>query len=264
MFHGIKFPHRSSTRPAETQALLPKGSGQAGASSSSNAHSELTGRGSPSASPGTMAPRGSPFLKRSDAMSPQAQANAQAAFPRQRVQFAADASIVEGNVKVGREAVEFGAKGKPVKMSAHRPPAPAPAPAQPPASPRQEPKRGGFGGLFRSHGPAAEKPVASTSTRPTKAAPAAVPPHLRTERTPGEKFSERLTRFMDHCPDKKLKDTLGEHLVQGQFERFKAAAMAAMNTAPDQKSFELLQLMISSINKMDGDYSDVRIRYRKS
>jgi hypothetical protein len=263
MFHGIKFPHRTSTKPAEGQPLLPKGSGQAGASSSSSAHSDLAARGSPSAAPGTMAPRGNPFLKRSDALSPQAQANAHAAFPRQRVQFAVDASIVEGNVKVGREAVEFGAKGKPVRMGAHRPPAPTPAAEQPQASPRQEPKHGGFGSLFRSHGPAAEKPAASTSTRPPEAAPA-VPPHLRTERTPGEKFSDRLTRFMDHCPDKKLKDTLGGHLVQGQFGRFKEAAVAAMNTAPDQKTFELLQLMVSSINKMDGDYSDVRIRYRKS
>jgi hypothetical protein len=264
---SIKLPHRTSTRPADQQPLLQKGSGQATGSSSGHAHAELAGRGSPGGAPGAMAPRGA-FLKRSDAMSSQAQASAQAAFPGQRLRFATDASVVEGGVKVGQAPVEFGAKGKPTRMSAHRPAAPAsapaPAPPQPQAAQHQEPTRGRFGGLFRSQPAPAEKPAASPPTRPAEAAPA-VPPHLRTERTTGQKFSERLSEFMDHCPDAKLRATLGQHAASGNIGQFTKLAAAAMNTAPDRRSFELLQLMLGYVHKMNAanDYSDIRIDIRK-
>ena len=89
MFNGIKLPHRTSTRPADQQPLLPKRQGHGTPAPSSHVHPELTGRGSPGGSAGAMAPRGNPFLKRSDALSPQAQANAHAAYQGPRVRFAA-------------------------------------------------------------------------------------------------------------------------------------------------------------------------------
>jgi hypothetical protein len=153
-------------------------------------------------------------------------------------------------------------------MSAHRPAAPAsapaPAPPQPQAAQHQEPTRGRFGGLFRSQPAPAEKPAASPPTRPAEAAPA-VPPHLRTERTTGQKFSERLSEFMDHCPDAKLRATLGQHAASGNIGQFTKLAAAAMNTAPDRRSFELLQLMLGYVHKMNAanDYSDIRIDIRK-
>src|ERR1044072_7878597 len=93
MFHGIKLPHRTSTRPADSQPLLPKGSGQAKGSPSSNAHHELSGRGSPGRGP--RAPRASPFLKPSDALSSQGQAHAYAAYQKPKVHFSAQAQVIE-------------------------------------------------------------------------------------------------------------------------------------------------------------------------
>jgi hypothetical protein len=264
MFNGIKLPHRTSTRPVDSQPLLPKGPGQAKGSPSPHAHPELPGRGLPGQSAGAMAPRGNTFLKRSDAMSSQAQAHAYAAYQKPQVHFAGQAQVIEDGQRPWNEPMNFGAKPRPQRISRPSTPpppmatAPAPAPT-PPASPaRPQGKHSFFGSLF--HRPGSGSPPKRTET----SAPTAPAPHLRTQLTPGEKFSQRLTQFMAHCPDQKLKATLGQHIAQGNIGEFKKVAMAAVHSAPDQKSFELLQLMISSINKMNGDYSDVRIRYRKS
>src|SRR5690348_14386445 len=59
MLNGIKFPHRTSTRPAEGQSST--GPGHARPGSSPQAHHDLAGRGSPGAGGGSMAPRGGLF-----------------------------------------------------------------------------------------------------------------------------------------------------------------------------------------------------------
>lgn len=252
MFNGINLS-RTSTKPADTQPLPPKGSDKAGGSSSTLAHPQLSGRNSPGAGPSTMAPRGSPLLKRSDALSPQAQANAQAAFPGRRVQFAADASIVQDGVKVGREPVEFGAKKPSAYVSAHHPsPSVAASPPEPPPpAPRQEPKRGLFANMFSS-----SHAGASSSAPPQTAAQAspADAPHVGTSRTPAEKFSGRLSSFMEHCPEGTLKRTLRSHLAQGNFQGFKNAVMKALteHQAPNQAAYEALALMNSALKKMSG------------
>lgn len=252
MFNGINLS-RTSTKPTDTQPLLPKGSDKAGSSSSSLAHPQLAGRHSPGAGPSTMAPRGSPFLKRSDALSSQAQANAQAAFPGRRVQFAADASVVQGGVKVGHEAVEFGAKTRPTRASAHHPsPSVAtPPPEAPPPTPRQEPKRGLFANMFGSSHASASS---SAPPRPATQASPANAPHVGTPPTPAEKFSGRLSSFMENCPEGTLKRTLRSYLAQGNFQGFKNAVMKALaeHQAPNQAAYEALALMNSSLKKMSG------------
>ena len=259
MFNGINLS-RTSTKPADTQPLLPQGGDKAGGSSSSLAHPQLSGRNAPGAGPSTMAPRGSPLLRRSDALSPQAQANAQAAFPGRRVQFAADASVVQGGVKVGHEAVDFGAKAPPAKAGSHRP-APsvaAPPPEPTPPLPRQEPKRGLFANMFGSPhaGPSSSAPPPPTA----QAGPAAAP-HVGTPRTPAEKFSGRLSSFMEHCPEGTLKRTLRSHLAQGNFQGFKNEVMKALveHQAPHQAAYEALALMNSSLKKM-SDFSGVPLQ----
>ncbi|MGM9487754.1 hypothetical protein [Ideonella sp. YS5] len=263
MFHGIKLPHRTSTRPADNQPLLPKGSGSASGSSSAHAHPELAGRGSPGAGPSAMAPRGSPFLKRSDALSPHAQANAQAAFPGQRLRFAADASIVQEGVKVGQAPVEFGAKPKPTKVGSPRlsPSVAAPPPEPPPSTQRQEPKRGLFGNIFSSsQATASHQAPSSAPPRPAQTNPASAA-HASTSRTPAEKFNERLTKFMSQCPEGTLKRTLRSYLAQGNFQGFRNEVIKSLSQhkAPNQAAHEALMLMNSSLHKM-SDFSGVALQ----
>lgn len=249
MFHGVRLPHRTSTKPAESQPLLPKGSGQAKGSSSSNAHPELHGRGSPDTSAGAMAPRGGPFLKRSDALSPQGQAHAYAAYQKPKVHFAADAQVIEDGQRPRNEPMNFGAKPKPQRQRISRPstpPAPMAAAPAPPASPaRPEGRHSFFGGLF--HRPGSSLPPKRTdSTTSTSALD-------RPGDTPAQKFNGRLSQFLEHHPDEALKHRLVGHLATFKFEQFKKDAGAALETMDDRKSFALLQSMLRTMNEMGRD-----------
>lgn len=260
MFHGIKLPHRSSTRPAENQPLLPKGSGQAQGSPSSQAHHELTGRGSPGTSAGAMAPRGNPFLKRSDALSAQAQAHAYAAYQRPNVHFAPEAQVIQDGQRPRNEPMNFGAKPKPQRIGRPSTPAapvaaaPAPAPA-PPASPaRPEGKHSFFGGLF--HRPGSSSPPKRTET----SAPAAQAAPNRPADTLADKFNGRLSQFLAHHPDEALKHRLVGHLAAGNLNQFSKEAAAASMTMTDRKSYALLQSMVRTLNQMgEDDYLNLRI-----
>lgn len=231
MFHGIKLT-RSSAKPAAPQPPMPKGSDPASGGSSSHAHPQLAARNSPGTGPGTMAPRGNHLLKRSDAMSPQAQAHAQAAVPERRVQFATDASVVQSGVRVGGAPVEFGAKTRPGRAAPHHP---SPSVAAPPPEP-------------------------SPPTQPAQASRTSAP-LAGTLRSPAEKFSGRLSSFMGHCPEGTLKRTLRSYLAQGNFQGFKKEVIKTLSEhrAPNQEAHEAMMLMSSSLRKM-SDFSGVPLQ----
>ena len=84
-------------------------------------------------------------------------------------------------------------------------------------------------------------------------------------RTPAEKFSERLTKFMGECPEGPLRRTLQQHVVQGNFKGFKDEVTKALteHTAPNQGAYEALVAMNSSLRRM-SDFSDVRINIARA
>jgi len=268
MFSNIKLSRHSSPALAGEQPSVSRGPDSSKGKTSTNVHPALAGRGSPVPGEGSLAPR-RPVPGRSQPLSSEAQASAHAAFPRQHVHFAEHATAIpaEDGQKIRQETVEFGPKPRPEKInrSSHEPspsaPSVAPAPEPKAAEPHESTRRL-FGGLFRSHGHRADKPAARP---PSKQAETSAPDagQRRPERSPGQKFSERFTTFMEHCPDKQLRDKLSSPIMNGQFEQFKKEAIKASTTIRDRDSFQLVQLMIKSIDAMQGDFSDVRIKFGK-
>jgi hypothetical protein len=191
---------------------------------------------------------------------------------RPRVQFGRN-RVHEADGAQHSQTIDFGPKAHPRRLpktseapgagpssqaAPARPTAGAPRPPQPspPASPQpSSPKGRGLLGKLFNRGGAKPGPGAATAHA---AAPGRLSPGDLAH--PGAAFNMQFKAFLESKADQRTKDYLGNLLLGPHMEKFRASAEELAESVEDPAARAMLPRLVSLIDAMKGDHSDVRVQ----